>query len=62
MEQRQVFSLSGLPKPKSLIYAKSIEYYTGKIAPTVGTSPVPIVFDNGSYEFRAVLPIFSDRT
>ena len=51
---RIVNNLIGLPKSTSLPYCESLEYYTTNIGNTMCSSPVPIIIDNGSYEFRAV--------
>jgi len=51
MEQ-EIFNIVGLPKPRSLSYAESLEYYKTNIA--TSKSPIPIILDNGSFEFRAV--------
>ena len=52
--ERQVFNLFGLPKSKSTSYFTAVNYYTTNIASSLTSSPVPIIIDNGSYEFRAV--------
>ena len=55
MEQ-EIFNIAGLPKPKSVSYANSLEYYKNNIA--TFRSPIPIILDNGSFEFRAVAFFF----
>ena len=52
--ERKVYNLAGLQKQKSLLYSASMEYYASSIEPAMSSAPVPIIIDNGSFEFRAV--------
>lgn len=51
-----MFSLSGLPRHKSIPYLRCLEYYASHVSAATSSSPPAIVIDNGSFEFRAVPP------